>query len=321
MFDVHLINESYAPANVYGLFQVLFAILRTSTLRTVTNLLICNLSIADILFSLGIPFIAVTRVTQNWILGDFVCKAVTYIQFVSAVCSILTMVTISVDRFTRICLMNRFKMASRDLVIVLVAIWIISTSFPVPVAISQTVQTAETRAEIFHFCGVTWLEGFNPEIFFAFMISFFFFIPLIVMSIFYVRIWLTVRASTERISSANGANKSEMRYAEKQIRLVKMFSCIVILFVLMWLPFFIISFLGVHYKQITSTHFTATLILALANTCQNPVLYGYFNYKLRDQFKIIYFEKLCRRRRRCTTYIVQEPAGDGSRSQNNSSTV
>lgn len=247
-------------------------------------------------------------------------------QFVSAVCSILTMVTISVDRFTRICLMNKFKMASRDLVIVLVAIWIISTSFPVPVAISQTVQTAETRTETFHFCGVTWMEGFNSEIFFAFMISFFFFIPLIVMSIFYVRIWLTVRASTERISSAcvNSANKREVRYAEKQIRLVKMFSCIVILFVLMWLPFFIVSFLGVHYKQITSTHFTATLILALANTCQNPILYGYFNYKLRDQFKIIYFEKLCGRRRGCTTYTAQEAqeeAGDGSRSQNNSSTV
>ncbi|XP_060575134.1 somatostatin receptor type 5-like [Ruditapes philippinarum] len=271
-------------AGMTGNIMVLAAIIRNKKLQTVTNFLICNLATTDILFASGIPFIAVTRVTQHWILGEFVCKFVTYMQFVSGVCSIVTMVMISVERFICICLVNKYKIQKRDVVFIIAGIWCLSAAFPVPVALSQTVRTILIVDKSFKFCGVQWSDDFHAEVYLGFMVSFFFFIPLIVISGFYLRIWNVVKSSDSRTQGVNGRSKNSIR---KQVRLVKMFCSIVILFVLMWLPFFIVSFLGVHYKQITSTHFTITLILALANTCQNPVIYGYFNHRLREEFRIM----------------------------------
>ncbi|XP_045188211.2 somatostatin receptor type 4-like [Mercenaria mercenaria] len=302
---------------VPGNAMVLAAVIRNKKLKSSTNFLVCNLATTDILFASGIPFIAVTRVTQHWIFGEFVCKFVTYVQFVSGVCSIVTMVMISVERFICVCLMNKYKIQNRDLALIIVAIWCLSAIFPIPVALSQTVRTVHTANEYFMFCGVQWLNGFHAEIYLGFMVSVFFVIPLIFISGFYLRIWRVVKSSDARTQGASRRSENSIR---KQIRLVKMFSSIVILFVLMWLPFFIVSFLGVHYKQITSTHFTVTLILALANTCQNPLLYGYFNHRLREEFRIM----CCSRFKGLGTSTASAYAVQGTElgsAVNNSSTI
>ena len=299
--------------------QVLIAVLGNKKLRTVTNVLICNLSVADILFALGIPFIAITRLTEHWILGDVVCKVVTYVQFISGVCSILTMTMISVDRFTRVCYVGKFKMRSRELNVSLTVIWITSMSFPIPVVISQTLKTITTETEEFTFCGVKWFDGFHPELFISFMVAIFFVIPLVITSCLYLKIWLTVRGTSSKLPVTMEARKKKS--ADKEVRMVKMFLCIVILFVVMWLPFFVLSFLGVHYRQITSTQLTSTLILALANTCQNPVIYGFFNYRLRDEFKAILDTVCCKKRSSAYATNGVELPSMGSRSRNNSSTI
>lgn len=55
-------------------------VLRYREMRTVTNCFLLNLSAADLVFALGIPVVAVTRITQNWILGDVICRILPYSQ-------------------------------------------------------------------------------------------------------------------------------------------------------------------------------------------------------------------------------------------------
>lgn len=93
-------------------------------------------------------------------------------------------------------------------------------------------------------------------------------------------LWMVDRSSSTRTKSVRADKR-----AEKQERLTKMFVAIVCIFVVMWLPFFIVSFLAVYLKQITSTQFTVTIILASANTSQNPVIYGFFNTKFQREFR------------------------------------
>ena len=284
-----------------------------------TNLLISNMAATDIIFCLGIPFIATTRITQHWILGGFVCKAVTYLQFTAGICSILTMTTISVERYMCVCLLNRYRLSAKQLMFSIVCIWFVAIGFPVPVALAQSVVTVWIGNNSFTFCGVSWREEFHTEIYLGFMAAFFFIIPLTVISAVYLRILRVVNSSVERTRASR--QSSVKSGAKKQIRLVKMCSAIVFLFVVMWLPFFIISFLGVHLKQITSTHLMATLILALANTCCNPVLYGYFNDKLREEFKEMCFISFLRQNQqssRTSVYGVQTEHGSVG---GNSSTV
>lgn len=55
-------------------------VLRYKEMRTPTNLCLVNLAAADLLFALGVPAVAYTRLTQSWRLGDTVCRLLPYSQ-------------------------------------------------------------------------------------------------------------------------------------------------------------------------------------------------------------------------------------------------
>lgn len=56
------------------------AVLRYREMRTVTNCFLLNLAVADLVFALGIPAVAATRLTQDWALGDITCRILPYSQ-------------------------------------------------------------------------------------------------------------------------------------------------------------------------------------------------------------------------------------------------
>lgn len=73
-------------------------VLRYKEMRTPTNLCLVNLAAADLLFTLGVPAIAYTRLTQSWRLGEVVCRLLPYSQFVCGFVLLWTLTFISMDR-------------------------------------------------------------------------------------------------------------------------------------------------------------------------------------------------------------------------------
>lgn len=82
-------NASYAEVAILSItfllsvilnVSIACAVLRYREMRTVTNCFLLNLAAADLVFALGIPVVAVTRVTQEWILGDMTCRILPYTQ-------------------------------------------------------------------------------------------------------------------------------------------------------------------------------------------------------------------------------------------------
>ena len=59
---------------------VFYALSSNRRLRTVTNYLVCNLTLADVCFTLSCPFVAAVRLTGAWTLGSFACKTVVYLR-------------------------------------------------------------------------------------------------------------------------------------------------------------------------------------------------------------------------------------------------
>ena len=55
-------------------------VLRYREMRTPTNLCLVNLAAADLLFTVGVPAVAYTRLTQSWHLGETVCRLLPYSQ-------------------------------------------------------------------------------------------------------------------------------------------------------------------------------------------------------------------------------------------------
>lgn len=49
-------------------------------MRTVTNCFLLNLAAADLVFALGVPAVAFTRISQDWRLGNIFCKILPYSQ-------------------------------------------------------------------------------------------------------------------------------------------------------------------------------------------------------------------------------------------------
>ena len=53
------------------------------SLRTVTSYFMCNLTLADVCFTLCCPLIAVVRATERWTLGSVACKTAAYLRWVT----------------------------------------------------------------------------------------------------------------------------------------------------------------------------------------------------------------------------------------------
>ena len=67
-------------ASVVANGSIAAAVLRYREMRTVTNCFLLNLAAADLVFALGIPAVAATRLTQDWALGDASCRILPYSQ-------------------------------------------------------------------------------------------------------------------------------------------------------------------------------------------------------------------------------------------------
>ncbi|XP_052225051.1 somatostatin receptor type 5-like [Dreissena polymorpha] len=157
-----------AIMSVTGNLVICFFILKSKTTRTVTNVLVCNMALADIAYCLSAPFVAYVRVHGTWTLGD-VKEGVTGNQ------------------------------------------------------------------QVIQFCTLDWpWERHFPLIYTALIALFCFFIPVNIITLSYYIIFQTFRRSSKQVDSKNAARRS------KQQKVVRTLVLIVLVFIAMWLPLFIV---------------------------------------------------------------------------------
>uniref|UniRef100_A0A8P0SYX6 KISS1 receptor n=1 Tax=Canis lupus familiaris TaxID=9615 RepID=A0A8P0SYX6_CANLF len=103
LLDAWLVPLFFAALMLLGLAGnslVLFVICRHKQMRTVTNFYIANLAATDVTFLLCcVPFTALLYPLPAWVLGDFMCKFVNYMQQVSVQATCATLTAMSVDRW------------------------------------------------------------------------------------------------------------------------------------------------------------------------------------------------------------------------------
>ncbi|XP_075833887.1 kiSS-1 receptor isoform X1 [Microtus pennsylvanicus] len=101
--DAWLVPLFFAALMLLGLIGnslVIYVICRHKHMRTVTNFYIANLAATDVTFLLCcVPFTALLYPLPAWVLGDFMCKFVNYIQQVSVQATCATLTAMSVDRW------------------------------------------------------------------------------------------------------------------------------------------------------------------------------------------------------------------------------
>ncbi|MBN3289303.1 SSR5 protein, partial [Polypterus senegalus] len=78
---------------------VIHIILRYSKTESVTNIYILNLAIADELFMLGLPFLAVQNALSSWPFGSLMCRLVMTADGINQFTSIFCLTVMSIGRF------------------------------------------------------------------------------------------------------------------------------------------------------------------------------------------------------------------------------
>ncbi|CAG5929070.1 unnamed protein product [Menidia menidia] len=259
----------------------IYVVLRYAKMKTVTNIYILNLAVADELYIIGLPFLTTQNVLSYWPFGSFLCRVVMTADSMNQFTSIFCLTVMSMDRYLAVVHPIRSTKWRHPRVakVVSAAVWAVSFIVVLPVVIFSDVQ------DQFNSCNMIWPEPKDvwSTAFIIYTSTVGFFGPLLIICLCYLLI---------------------------VVKVTRMVVVIVVVFVLCWLPFFIINMVNlvviIPESSTTAGIYFFAVILSYANSCANPLLYGF----LSDNFKQSFRKVLCVRSLRCAANGVDD--GDPS---------
>ncbi|KAF3704728.1 Somatostatin receptor type 2 [Channa argus] len=282
---------------------VIYVILRYAKMKTVTNIYILNLAVADVLCMMSLPFIALQLALVHWPFGEVLCRMIMSVDSLNQFTSIFCLMVMSIDRYLAV--VHPIKSTKwrkpRVAKLINLTVWGMSLLVILPTMIFSGLDKVPV-------CGIMWPEPQDfycrAFIFYTFFIGFF--LPLTVICLCYLLIIVKViqcpcvleRFKTVDISSlcqvkSSGLRVGSTKRKRSERKVTRMVSIVVAVFVLCWLPFYIFNVTSVtsiiNPTSAVKSTFDFVVVLGYANSCANPILYAF----LSDNFKKSFQNVLC----------------------------
>lgn len=279
------------PIALLGNSLVLYVVFKRQSMRSVLNLLIVNMSIADLLVTVFImPYsVSYLFVGPQWFSGVFgliLCKTIHFSLTASIAASVITLIVITVDRFVSIVFVWKRCLNLRTSKVSLVIIWVVSVAIMGLHLKVYTVDQAIPGDERYY-CYPDWNRmpvDFNKY----FAVGMFFVLyafPLLLMAILYTMIGhkLWRDSFAENAGSGGDANINSSKK-----RVIKMLVTVTVAFAVCWFPLHTIHYY-IYFDYDTFRCMSMYVILLSfwlghANSAINPVLYVVFNKTFRRAF-------------------------------------
>ena len=220
---------------------------KEKALRTPINILIVNMAISDLLFSIiRFPALFVRLNTASqWLLsgpfGQALCRLKYFVTDVSFAVSIQSLVLIAADRFVAVVFPLRPSLiSSKRCRLFILVIWVVAVAVCCPhLLVSKVVENPEElvcqRELNDKFRASSWIKNYILV-----MIIVFIYVPLVLIAILYFSI--AVRIKSQKIPGEPSVNAIKQRL-KRERSVLKMSVAIVFVFAVCWLPFSIVFLL------------------------------------------------------------------------------
>ncbi|XP_030344840.1 free fatty acid receptor 4 isoform X1 [Strigops habroptila] len=288
--------------NIWGIYLLVQRQHRLSA----ANCLVLNLFCADLLFITAIPFIAVVRWTESWVLGDVVCHMLFYVMSLSGTVVILSLSAVSLERVVSIARLRQAALRRRkELAAALLLIWAFAALATLPLCCFFSVVRLPAAGEEKQICTLVWPSTAGEIFWDVTFATFFFLVPGLVIVISYSKILQITKASRRSLNAGLAYSENhKIRVSQQDYKLFRTLILLMISFFIMWSPIIIIILLILvqNYKQdlsILPSVFFWIVLFTFTNSAVNPILYNvaHFRRKCQEIF-------LC-----CTGNIVRHGAG------------
>ncbi|XP_044271458.1 octopamine receptor Oamb [Tribolium madens] len=202
---------------IVGNCLVIAAVFCSSKLRSVTNLFIVSLAVADLLVGVAVlPFSATWEVFKVWIFGDVWCNMWLALDVWMCTASILNLCAISLDRYVAVTRPITYPsiMSPSRAKLLIAGLWVLSfvICFPPLVGWKETERRCPWKCELTNEAGYVVYSALGS-----------FYIPMFVMLFFYWRIYRaairTTRAINQGFRTTKGSRGFGNRFDEQRLTL------------------------------------------------------------------------------------------------------
>ncbi|XP_070581993.1 tachykinin-like peptides receptor 86C [Ptychodera flava] len=288
---------------------VLVVILSTRKLRTLTNYLLMNLAVADLLTSFQLvttryPTKAFVLTVPDGAAGELYCRLYFSAVFfwVSIKASTFNLILVTFERYFAIVhpLSYSTYYTHRNVVIMVATSW--SFSFLLEIIFVSFHHYSQGSCHLFVYPDSSIGIGLGV---FNFFVSFF--IPIVAMVWAYASIVQSLRKSAQEIQQRDRRDESGRAGTLLQARnkVIRMLFLVLLAYVICWTPdsiMFLISNVS-NIVSYTADYFNCVVLLAFANSVLNPFIYV-FKYK---QFREGLIKKFC-----CCSHRLKNKVDDES---------
>ncbi|XP_036388222.1 somatostatin receptor type 5 [Megalops cyprinoides] len=257
---------------------VIVAILKLDRMESATTVYILNLALADGLFMVGLPFIAMQNFQNRWAFGDLACKLVMVLDGINQFTSVFCLTVMSVDRYLALVSPLRFARwrSPRRAKVISACLWALSLLPVLPMALRFSAESGLCTVDS-HVSFHSWWLVFLT---YTFILGFA--LPFAVMITAYAALVLTLRTRRGSFQS---------RDSERQERQVtRMVVSVVLVFAACWLPFYVFNFCALHRWDLVFSFakaFELVVLFSYAWSCANPILYACLSGTFRAHFRTL----------------------------------
>ncbi|XP_027275239.1 kiSS-1 receptor isoform X5 [Cricetulus griseus] len=272
---------------------VIYVICRHKHMRTVTNFYIANLAATDVTFLLCcVPFTALLYPLPAWVLGDFMCKFVNYIQQVSVQATCATLTAMSVDRWyvTVFPLRALHRRTPRLALAVSLSIWVGSAAVSAPVLALHRLSPGPHT-----YCSEAFPSRALERAFALYNLLALYLLPLLATCACYGAMLRHLGRAAVRPAPTDGALQGQLlaqRAGAVRTKVSRLVAAVVLLFAACWGPiqlFLVLQALGPAGAWHPRSYAAYALkiwahCMSYSNSALNPLLYAFLGSHFRQAF-------------------------------------